>query len=72
MLFRSLDYASTSKYKTVRAITGTNANTSSANFAVSLGSGLWQSTNAITSVTIANGYDFFSTSTTFALYGIKG
>lgn len=66
------DYASTSKYKTVRAITGTDANTASTNFAISLGSGLWQSTSAISSITITNGYDFFSTNTTFALYGIKG
>lgn len=65
------DYASTSKYKTVRALSGTDANTASTGFAISLGSGLWQSTNAISSITITNGYDFFSTNTTFALYGIK-
>lgn len=65
------DYASTTKNKTVRAITGTDANTASPFFAVSLGSGLWANTDAITSITITNGYNFFSTNTTFALYGIK-
>lgn len=66
------DYANTTKNKTVRAITGTDANTASTGFAISLGSGLWANTNAISSITITNGYDFFSTSTSFALYGIKG
>ena len=66
------DYANTTKNKTVRAITGTDANTASTGFAISLGSGLWANTNAISSITITNGYDFFSTSTSFSLYGIKG
>ena len=66
------DYASTTKNKTVRAITGTDANTASTGFGVSFGSGLWVNTDAITSITITNGYDFFSTNTTFSLYGIKG
>jgi hypothetical protein len=64
-----LDYGNTNKYKTVRALTGTDTNGGGA---ISLGSGLWQNTSAISSLTITNGYDFFSTSTTFALYGIKG
>jgi hypothetical protein len=64
-----LDYTNTNKYKTVRALTGTDTNGGGA---ISLGSGNWENTNAITSLTITNGYDFFSTSTTFALYGIKG
>jgi len=64
-----LDYTNTNKYKTVRGLTGTDTNGAGA---ISLGSGSWQNTNAITSLTITNGYDFFSTSTTFALYGIKG
>ena len=64
-----LDYRNTNKYKTVRGLTGTDTNGAGA---ISLGSGNWENTNAITSLTITNGYDFFSTSTTFALYGIKG
>jgi hypothetical protein len=66
------DYASTSKNKTVRAFSGSDANTASANFYVVLNSGLWLSTAAITSITMLPGQTAFSTNSTFALYGIKG
>ena len=63
------DYASTSKYKTVRSFTGTDFN--NANGALALTSGLWMSTSAINTLRlyISNS---FTTSSTFALYGIKG
>jgi hypothetical protein len=63
-----LDYANTSKYKTVRTLFGYDANGSG--YAV-LASDLWQSTSAISSITLtpANGFAQYSS---FALFGIKG
>ena len=63
------DYASTSKYKTLRAFSGGDANGSGG---VRLASGLWQSTSGITSVTIGNYGGTFQSGTVLALYGIKG
>jgi len=68
-----LDYANTSKYKTVRTIGGQDQNSSSNLGIIRLMSNLWLSTSAInridlTSYRSAN----WTTSTTFALYGIKG
>jgi hypothetical protein len=63
------DYASTSKYKTMRAFGGGDMNGSGL---VALSSGLWLSTSAITSIKIYRlGYNL-SSGTQFALYGIKG
>lgn len=64
------DYASTTKNKTVRYIDGMDTNNASYGY-IRLGSGLWMSTSAVTSVTILPQYGFVSGST-FALYGIKG
>jgi hypothetical protein len=66
-----IDYASTAKYKTVRAFSGVDGNTASTQWKVALTSGLWLSTSAITSLTITPGVTGFSSGTTFALYGIK-
>ena len=64
------DYTNTNKYKTFRSLTGQDTNGSGA---ISLRSGLWLSTAAITSLTISfdNSKDF-TQYTTFALYGIQG
>jgi hypothetical protein len=62
------DYASTTKNKTFRVFTGYDQNGSGA---VSLVSGLWFKTDAITSISII-APNSWTTSTTFALYGIKG
>ena len=62
------DYASTTKYKTTRSFNGYDANGSGT---VELNSGLWQSTAAITSLTIYMPSNF-STGSVFSLYGIKG
>jgi len=62
-----LDYASTTKYKTLRTFAGADQNAAGGN--VSLGSGLWMNTAAITSVTFSSGSTF--NSGTIALYGIK-
>jgi hypothetical protein len=65
-----LDYANTNKYKTTRLLTGIDTNGGGN---VALYSGLWQNTNAITSLAFSK---FSSGSITqyshFALYGIKG
>jgi len=64
-----LDYASTSKNKTVRAFTGTLSNDEY----VQLNSGLFPSTNAVTGLAfLASGSDLFLTGSRFSLYGIKG
>lgn len=62
-----LDYVSTTKYKTLRTFAGADQNGSGGN--VSVGSGLWMNTAAITSITISSGSTF--NSGTIALYGIK-
>jgi hypothetical protein len=70
-IFDIHDYASTTKYKTVRYFSGVDTNTSSAEFGVTLGSGLWQSTSAVTTINIRSLYTAFKAGSTFALYGIK-
>lgn len=71
-----LDYSNTNKYKTVRALSGfdtNNATTNINNETISLSSGLWQSTLAVNSITLANdtGVNFVQYSR-FSLYGVKG
>jgi hypothetical protein len=66
------DYTSTTRNKTVRGISGSEANTSSANFYIVLNSGLWLNTAAITSITLIAGQASYAAGSTFALYGIKG
>lgn len=65
------DYASTSKYKTVRSFSGMDGNAANTQYVVTLRSSLWMSTSAVTSITLIPA-TAFTTSTTFALYGIKG
>ena len=64
-----LDYANTNKYKTFRLLGGVDANGSGA---ITFTSGLWQNTNAITSIKLYGDAANFSNYTHFALYGIKG
>jgi hypothetical protein len=65
-----LDYASTTKNKTVRHFSGADRNGAGH---VALGSGLWMNTNAITSIKIVpdSGLTGFRRYTTAALYGVK-
>mgnify|MGYP003339236957 FL=1 len=64
-----LDYASTSKYKTIRVLGGVDFNGSGQ---VHLASSLWQSTNAITSISIfPNPSSNFAQYSVAALYGVK-
>lgn len=67
-----IDYASTTKNKTMRALAGGNGNTTGTNYMVSLSSGVWLSTSAINSVTVYAGNAGFASGSTIALYGIKG
>ena len=66
------DYASTTRNKTLRSFSGVDGNTASTNFRVNLTSGLWRSTAAINQITIHTNIDRFTTTSTFALYVIKG
>ena len=67
-----LDYANTNKYKTVRYISGVDSNGGNRD-RIFFASGLWQSTSAITSITLlADASQTLSQYTTLALYGIKG
>jgi hypothetical protein len=66
------DYVSTTKNKTVRSITGNNSNNVNTGY-VSLASGLYRATTAITSISLIDASAIaFGTSSTFALYGIRG
>ena len=71
-----LDYASTSKYKTARILSGVMTDTAGAGGYygnIGLCSGLWQSTSAVTSINIApEDAVNFAPFTNIALYGIKG
>jgi hypothetical protein len=64
------DYTSTSKYKTVKAMSGTTINTTTG-FYINLTSGVWMSTSAVTSITMVSDSGGYAAGTTFALYGIK-
>ena len=63
-----LDYASISKYKTIRALSGVDNNGSGE---VDLTSGLWKNTNAIDTIQFAPNTGSFGQYSSFALYGVK-
>jgi hypothetical protein len=64
------DYASTSKRKTFGIFSGQEKNGTGG---LSLTSGLWDSTSAITSLTLFNqGSQVFNSGTSIAIYGMKG
>ena len=62
-----VDYASTSKFKTSRSLTGITGSPE-----LVLGSGLWRSTSAISSASLALPAGNWTTASRFSLYGIKG
>jgi hypothetical protein len=64
-----LDYANVSKYKTVRALTGQDQNSTSGR--IFLASGLWQSTSAITAIVLAPENGNYVQYSSIALYGVK-
>ena len=63
-----LDYASTSKNKTLRSLSGTDLNGSGY---VNLNSGAWYNTSAINSITIYPGAGTLSQYSQFELYGVN-
>ena len=66
------DYSSSSKNTTTRYFGGNDSNGSFAGY-VHLASGLYRSTSAISSISIIDSSSYaFTSSSTFALYGIKG
>ena len=70
-VFDILDYANTSKNTTIRSLSGTDTNSSVS--IVRLNSGLWNNTNAVTSISFSsNNFTIgFKQYSSFALYGIK-
>lgn len=68
MVIDLLDYASTTKNKTLRNLGGYDANGSGR---IYLNSSLWTSTTAITSLTLAGGSGNFAQYSSFSLYGVK-
>jgi hypothetical protein len=62
------DYSSTTRNKTLRDFSGVDQNGAGD---ANLNSGLWMSTAAITSIECYTGSSNWTTSTVFALYGIK-
>jgi hypothetical protein len=67
-----LDYKNTSKYKTTRTLGGVDNNGGATNNEISLSSGLWMNTNAVTSITFFPLSGNYTQYTHIALYGIKG
>jgi hypothetical protein len=70
-----LEYKNTNKSKTVRLLAGLDTNgagVSGVNGAITFGSGLWQNTNAITSITFTATNGNWNQYSQLALYGIKG
>jgi hypothetical protein len=63
------NYTSTTQNKTVRSFGGVDSNGSGE---VAISSGLWRDTGAITSLRIYMGSGNWTTSSTFALYGMLG
>jgi len=66
-----IDYASTTKKKTLRAFNGFNQNSGTNGNVITLNSGLWNSTSAISSITLTF-VGTVATGSVLALYGIKG
>ena len=64
-----LDYTNTSKYKTVRSLSGADRNGTDGE--IRFGSGLWMSTSAVNTITFTPAVNF-AQYTQFALFGIRG
>jgi hypothetical protein len=67
-----LDYSNTNKNKTIRTLTGIDANNAITGYII-LRSGLWINTSAVTSITLTStSSTLFNQYSRFSLYGIKG
>jgi hypothetical protein len=70
MIIDIQDYASTTKFKTIRVLTGNDRNGAGG---IELNSVLWRSTSAITSLVFPNANSVnYNSGSVFSLYGIKG
>jgi hypothetical protein len=70
LLVSVLDYASTSKNKTIRTLGG---HTNPSAKAISLVSNLWASTSAVSSISLVSSFgNSFVSGSRFSLYGIRG
>ena len=67
-----LDYKNTSKYKTIRTLSGSDRNGTSPYGDINLVSSLWLNTNAISNIKIFIGGQNIKQYSQIALYGIKG
>jgi hypothetical protein len=67
-----IDYASTTKNKTVRIFGGADTNATDATSITALISGGWYSLSAVTSLQVKANTSSFKAGTTFALYGMVG
>lgn len=65
-----VDYASTTKFKTIRSIGGKDNNNSDGY--IFLQSGAWRSTSAITTIELTDVISTFVDGSVISLYGIKG
>ncbi len=65
-----LDYTNTSKFTTTRSITGYRGGNSEPR--INMSGGLWQSTAAVTSITLKSSFGDYVSGSRFSLYGIKG
>lgn len=63
-----LDYANTSKNKTMRGLTGIDTNGGGE---ITVNSGAWYNTSAVNSITFNNNTSNFTQYSQFALYGVK-
>jgi NAD(P)H-dependent flavin oxidoreductase YrpB (nitropropane dioxygenase family) len=69
MIMDILDYTNTNKYKTARMLTGFDSNGTYTGY-IEFNSGVWMNTSAITRIDLKM-TGSFSTTATFALYGVK-
>ncbi|NDB35894.1 MAG: hypothetical protein EB023_11270 [Flavobacteriia bacterium] len=68
-----LDYKNTNKFKTTRTLHGYDINGATVGYSyLTLDSGNWRSTNAITSIKLYGSTSNFMQYSQFALYGIRG
>jgi hypothetical protein len=72
IIYDFIDYASTTKYKTVRAEMGCETNTAGFTGYYYAMSGNWRNTSAITTITLSDSSGLlYAAGSTFALYGIS-
>jgi hypothetical protein len=69
-VFDVLDYADTNKYKTLRTLNGSDANSATYGY-VYIGSGNWRSNTAVNSISITAPGRTLAQYSSFALYGVK-